>query len=180
MSEIIVCTSCGAVVPSATKFCTTCGSKIESIAGSEAAKPSAGEPDSGIELIEETAVTAELVSEPGRVETAAPPSGELLMAEKAAPPSGEPALVGVIRRGTYKNFVNAPSRENDEGFVILSKSFLSTQKRSQSFTDDTVGDLSRSRVVSDKLPEWDPLPPVDKVVSRKKPATAKVIQDQAP
>jgi phage tail sheath gpL-like len=143
MSEPMTCISCGAALAATAKFCGTCGTLVEAqeVAGSETPE---GDPEM-----------------PGLVAAA----------DGDADPTDQDTLaaVGTVQRKGYKNFVSTAHRADNDGFTILSKSFLSTQKRSQAFTDDTVGDLSRSRVVSDKLPAFDPLPPVGNVVSRKKP-----------
>jgi hypothetical protein len=58
-------------------------------------------------------------------------------------------------------------------FKIISGSFLTLGQGGAGPVDDSVGGISRSRVVSDRLPDWDPLPPTSDVVKRKRKGKSK-------
>jgi hypothetical protein len=82
-----------------------------------------------------------------------------------APPTGSAQSAPVtLNRKAFRTFV--PQEELPvEGFTVLSRNAFSLKSRGD-IIDDTLGGISRRRSVSDKLPDWDPLPPVKQTVKR--------------
>jgi uncharacterized OB-fold protein len=134
-----ICSACGAELKPGKKFCVACGTRVE-----DSFSTSASTPDS----------TPDITPQHTSAES------------QPLPPTGSAV---VLTRHMYKNFIPRADKAVDNEFKLLSRSLLTVGSSEGDFTDAAIGSLSRSRVVSDKLPDWNPLPPgATTVVTRQK------------
>jgi hypothetical protein len=149
------------------KFCTGCGNQIDWAFLEEVMAESgmqtdelAEYADSGDVLIEGESMeiaTEEIYVSDMDTESA---TGETPTSKEAQPV--------ILDRQVYKRFVVRDYAGSADNFKILSGNFLSLNKDPVGSVDDTVKGFSRERIISDKLPDWDPLPPVKPVLTRHK------------